>query len=219
MIVEANGITLYYCTFGSGSPMLLLHGNGEDHTIFDALADKLQVHAKLYAVDSRNHGKSEKTGDYTYETMAEDIYCTTKKLGLAPAMLIGFSDGAIIGLMLAMRHPQCLSKAALLGVNLSPDDFTPDCLAYLKEEYTKAPDPLTQMMLEQPQISLEDVRDVRTPVLLVSGEDDLFRPQLYPQLAAAMPNARSVVMPGHTHDSYLRDCDLLYPELSAFFGF
>ena len=217
MHIDVNGISIFYETRGSGSPLILLHGNGEDHHIFDKLADRLAADYTVYALDSRNHGQSQNTDDYSYETMAEDTGCFIQALGLDRPGLVGFSDGAITGLLLAMKQPRAISRLALLGINLKPDDFTEECYQYVKDTYQETKDPLFKLMLEQPCIELEDVRTVDVPVLLVLAEHDLFRPETFPALASALPNAQLKIMAGHDHDSYIANQDLLYPDLTAFF--
>ncbi|GCF94137.1 alpha/beta hydrolase [Enterococcus florum] len=217
MIIQANEVSLFYQKVGSGKPLLLLHGNGEDHQIFDELSAKLAKHYTVYALDSRNHGQSQKTADYSYETMTEDLFHFIEALNLSSVDLLGFSDGAIIGLMLAMKSPERIRRMALLGVNLSPEDFIDEEYQAIKEMYQKTRDPLIKLMLEQPQLALEDVRTVNLPILLIHGEHDLFKPTVYPRLKEALPQAEVKVMLGHDHDSYITHQDLLFPDLLDFF--
>lgn len=163
MNINVNGVSLFYKVSGEGFPLLLLHGNGEDHTIFDKLVTKLSNNYLIYAIDSRNHGQSDKTNDYSYETMCADIYALILKMKLNKVNILGFSDGAIIGLMLAMKHSEIVNKMALLGINLKPDDFSEDYYLYIKETYEKTNDPLYKLMLEQPNIELSDVSCVDNP--------------------------------------------------------
>lgn len=218
MFAQVNSISIFYTKAGTGTPVLLLHGNGEDHHIFDALAAKLAHNHTVYAIDSRNHGESDKTEDYSYQTMAQDIAAFIQNLQLAPVNLLGFSDGAIVGLMVAMQQPQLVRKMALLGVNLKPEDFTEESLAYLQQAYQATPTPLLRLMLEQPSIELEEVAKVNTPTLLVAAQDDIFKPESFTRLAAAMPAARLLIMPGHDHSSYINGTDMLYKDIAGFFG-
>lgn len=217
MHITANGVSLFYKKSGNGDPLVLLHGNGEDHRIFDAITEKLQDRFTVYAVDSRNHGQSEKTDVYAYETMAEDVHGFIEALDIAPAYIAGFSDGAIISLILAMRHPEALRKMALLGVNLKPADFTDRCYEYVKTTYEETGDPLFKMMLEQPDISLADVKNVQTPALLVAAEKDLYKPELYPALVKAMPQAELKMMYGHKHETYIVGQAILADDFIRFF--
>ena len=217
MKAQVNHIELFYEKSGAGAPLIMLHGNGEDHHIFDAITAKLQQHFTVYAIDSRNHGQSSNTGTYAYDTMAEDIDAFIQAFDLRPANIIGFSDGAIISLMLAMKHPESIHKMALLGVNLKPDDFTPESYQYVKDTYEKTKDPLFRLMLEQPNIELDDVRNVNIPTLLIAAENDIYRPDLYRDLVNALPDAQLKIMQGHEHDSYIVNQDMLYPDLLQFF--
>ncbi|MEO1768797.1 alpha/beta fold hydrolase [Candidatus Enterococcus ferrettii] len=218
MNIQINGISLFYQVSGSGEPMLLLHGNGEDHQIFTELAAKLADHYTIYAIDSRNHGQSQKTEDYSYETMVADIYGFIKELNLGKVNLVGFSDGAIIGLMLAMKNPTIIKKMALLGVNLKPEDFTEESYQYVKETYEETKDPLFKLMLEQPNIELEDIHKVHVPTLLIRADNDIFKPETYINLLAALPNASLKIMNGHDHASYIIHQEMLYPHLMDFFS-
>ena len=217
MIANVNGTALFYQKTGSGKPLVLLHGNGEDHRIFDKLAPRLAAHFTVYAIDSRNHGQSQRTDDYSYRAMSEDVHDFIGTLGLGPVGLVGFSDGAIVGLTLAMNHGEAVERMALLGVNLKPEDFTEESYRYVEETYAETKDPLFKLMLEEPQIELDDVRDVDVPVLLVAAEHDLYKPDLYTNLVNALPHAKLKIMTGHDHGSYIIDQDILYPDLVDFF--
>ena len=221
MNILVNGVSLFYEKSGVAEspfpPLLLLHGNGEDHHIFDTLAEKLRNNFTLYAIDSRNHGQSEKTADYAYETMTEDVRQFIAALRLEKPHIIGFSDGAIIALLLAIGHGETIGKMALLGVNLKPDDFTAENYQSLIETYRENHDPLVKLTLEQPHIDLKVCRRVQNPTLVVAAEHDLFKPDMFADLVATMPNATFLLMTGHTHDSYITGQDILYTDLLRFF--
>lgn len=89
MKITVNGIELNYVQSGSGPVVLLLHGNGEDHQVFEKLQAKLADTYTVYAIDSRNHGESTQTTDYSYETMAQDIVAFVAELKLQPIRIIG----------------------------------------------------------------------------------------------------------------------------------
>lgn len=216
MIINVNGISIFYEIYGEGSPILLLHGNGEDHSIFNELAAKLAANFTVYALDSRNHGKSQKTDDYSYQAMTDDCYAFIQALNLEKVDLVGFSDGAIIGLMLAIKHSEVIGKMALLGVNLKPEDFTEESYQYIKDTYEKTKDPLFKLMLEQPNIELDEVRNISTPTLLVAADNDIFKPDSFTKIANTMPNAKLKIMFGHDHDSYITNQTILYPDLIEF---
>jgi pimeloyl-ACP methyl ester carboxylesterase len=150
--------------------------------------------------------------------MAEDIYGFIEALELERAGLVGFSDGAVTGLILAMNHGDAVSKMALLGVNLKPDDFTEESYRFVKDAYEQTESPLLKLMLEEPNIELDAVKSVGVPVLLVAAENDIFKPETFTNLANALPDATLKIMAGHEHDSYITGQDLLYPDLLEFFS-
>lgn len=218
MKIKVNHVELAYEKTGSGAPLILLHGNGEDHHIFDAIVSKLQNHFTLYAIDSRNHGQSTASEDYSYQAMAGDIDGFIKALALEDVNLLGFSDGAIISLLLAINHAPYIRKMALLGVNLKPGDFTDESYAFVQQTYEETKDPLFELMLNHPNIELDDVKPVTVPTLVVAAEHDIFKPETFVSLTNAMPKAELLIMPGHEHDSYIVNNDMLYSDLVRFFS-
>lgn len=217
MFANVNNVSLFYQVSGNGTPLILLHGNGEDHHIFDKMTKKLENHCRVYSVDSRNHGESEKTDDYSYLTMSEDIYHFIKRMDADKIDLLGFSDGGIIGLMLATRHKEVINKMVLAGVNLKPEDFTEENYDSIMKDYAKTKDPLLKLMLEQPGIELDDIKHVDIPTLVVGAENDLFKPETFCNIAKALPNSRLKIMSGHRHDSYVIGQDILFPYIKEFF--
>lgn len=216
MEINTNNITLNYIKEGNGDPLILLHGNGEDLHIFDKLIHKLKSHFTVYAIDSRNHGGSSQSEDFTYETMAEDIRRFIEKLQLKQVSIVGFSDGAIVALLLAIEHHQIFDKMVLLGVNLKPTDFKLEIYNSIVEEYERTKDPLFKMMLEQPNIELEELKGVDTPSLIIAAEDDLYHENTFQDIANTMPNAVLKIIKGHDHGSYVVNKDILYPYLREF---
>lgn len=216
MNIDVNNITLNYNKRGKGNPVILLHGNGENKSIFDKLADKLKEHYTVYCIDSRNHGGSSKTNDYSYETMAEDIRCFIEKLQLTNVSLIGFSDGAIIGLLLALQPNNILVKLVLLGVNLHPSDFKKSIYNHILQEYKENKDPLIKLMLEQPNIDLRKLKNVNIPTLVIGGENDIFYRKVFRDVANTIPDSQLMILKGHDHSSYITNEDILYPDLLAF---
>jgi pimeloyl-ACP methyl ester carboxylesterase len=217
MKVTVNGAALYYETLGKGPPMILIHGNSEDHTIFDKLAPKLAKDFTVYLLDSRNHGQSEVTELYDYDIMANDLEAFIVALGLAPAHLVGFSDGAILSLKLAIKRQELIGRMALLGVNLKPSDLTQEGRDLVQELYEKEHSRLFKLIFEQPNIEVEQLRHIQTPALVVGAENDIITPETFDRVASALPNATKVIVPKHDHISYIVNNDVIYPELKKFF--
>lgn len=216
-MVYVNGVNLYYQKTGAGEPLILLHGNGEDHQIFSPLIAKLRANYTIYAIDSRNHGRSDKTDIYDYNVMADDVEALIKKLHLKSVNIIGFSDGAIIALLFALRCQGMIKKMALLGVNLKPSDFTQESYEYLQQHYVRTKDPLFKMMLEQPNIEISSLTKVTIPTLIIGAENDIYHQEMFSQIADNIPNSQLKIMVGHDHGSYIINNDMLYPDLAVFF--
>ncbi|MDR0548368.1 MAG: alpha/beta hydrolase [Deltaproteobacteria bacterium] len=216
MFLKVNGVHLFYEKSGSGPPLLLLHGNGEDHHIFDKIAIKLANHFTLYALDSRGHGQSEMSGERSYDVMAEDVFAFIKARNLGRVHLLGFSDGAIIGLILGLTRLSVLAKMVLLGPNLSPDDLTPKAVDLIKLLIVATANPWLSLLLKEPRLKLASLAKITTPCLVVAGENDLFKPKVIPSIAKALPDARLKIIAGHDHQSYIVDNDLLYEDVLCF---
>lgn len=211
-------VTLHYEVKGQGLAMLLIHGNGEDHHIFDVLSEKLEKEFTVYAIDSRDHGQSTKTGEsFDYHDMTEDIHLFIEKLGLTNVNIIGFSDGGIIALLLGMRQEHYLNKIASLSPNLSPKDFKKKPLQDLQEEYKKTKDPAIYMMLNEPNIKPEELREIQIPSFITAGEKDLFYRSMYRTIEKQIPIAELKIIEGHDHSSYIIENDLLYEDFISFF--
>ena len=104
MIAQVNGIELFYEKAGEGRPLLMVHGNGEDHTIFDRAVGLLKKKYTCYAVDSRCHGRSSAFAELHYEDMARDMIAFMEALDLEDVIFYGFSDGGIVGLLAAAER-------------------------------------------------------------------------------------------------------------------
>ncbi len=218
--VEVNGVTLHYAAVGEGRPVILLHGNGEDHDLFDTQITQLvKAGYRVYAPDTRGHGANEPLAEYHYADMAEDIYQFIMALGLEekPA-LYGHSDGGITALLLELNHPGTQGAMAISGTNLSPAGLDPAFVEPYEKQNAEHPDPLVTLMLTEPHIDPEALAAIDIPVLVTAGERDLILREETERLAAALPNAALVIVPDADHGSYivndLRMGALLIPFLA-----
>lgn len=217
MFLQINDVQLYYRVSGTGMPLLLIHGNQEDHRIFDQLTAALSPHYTLYQIDSRNHGLSSQSTEYNYDTMASDIIAFIEELKLKQVHLLGFSDGAIISLLVSQQLPETIQGMALLGINLSPQDFKPDVYAEIEEEYQRDKHPLTKLMLTEPQLRLSDLKPITIPTLVVAGEDDCCSTTFFQHVAQQLPRGELLVVKGHNHSSYIVNEAILAQPLLNFF--
>lgn len=208
--VRVNGVCLRYAAAGSGRPVVLVHGNGESHDLFETEIDQLTAAGyRVYAPDSRGHGASQPVTEYHYADMAEDIYQFIQVLGLPSPILYGHSDGGIIGLLLALSHPDALSALAISGTNLSPDGLIPGFLRECREINERAPDPLIALMLTEPHIDPMQLTQITIPVLVTVGEHDLILPEETETIVSHLPRARLEIVKGADHGSYIRGSEIM----------
>lgn len=218
--VVVRGIRLRYLDVGEGRPVVLIHGNGETHLIFDREIEQLTAAGyRVIAPDSRGHGESGPVQEFHYEDMAEDVYQLIQALQLRQPLYYGHSDGGIIGLLLEIRHPGTVCAMAISGTNLSPQGLKEDFLEDCRRQNMGSPNPLITLMLKEPQINPEQLRNIRIPVLVTVGENDLVRPEETDQITAHLPNATKVVLEGQDHGSYVVGSDIMGNMLIDFFSY
>lgn len=217
-IVEVNGVELHYAVVGEGRPVVLVHGNAEDHNLFTVEIEQLaEAGYRVYAPDSRGHGANEPLEEYHFDDMAEDMYQFIRAMGLEKPALYGHSDGGIIGLLLEINHPGTLGILAVSGTNLVPEGVDPSFLEEYWEAYEEDHDPLIALMLTEPHIEEEQLWSIRIPVLVTAGEYDLILPEETYRIAEALPDAELMIMEGEDHGSYIEDSDIMGEVLLDFF--
>ncbi len=208
--LEVNGVHLHYAALGEGRPVVLVHGNGEDHNLFSIQIGQLsEAGYRVYAPDSRGHGANPPLPEYHYADMAEDVYQFIRALGLERPAFYGHSDGGIIGLLLELTHPGTLGCMALSGTNLSPAGLDPAFLAEFTALNREKPDPLVTLMLTEPDIDPRLLEEIRIPVLLTVGERDLILPEETDRIAAHLPRVRRITVPGADHGSYIAGSEVM----------
>ena len=215
MICEVNGVQLYYEKCGEGRPIILVHGNGESHEIFDVLIDELRATHTVYAVDSRGHGESSRGVAVSYALMAEDYRLFIQKLKIEKPIWYGFSDGGIIGLLLALQAPELLGKLIISGANLNPQGLKWHT-RLLMWPAARRGDALYQMMLREPQIPARALRRITVPTVVLAGAHDCIRPAHTALIAENIPGSVLEIIPHESHGSYIVHSEKLYPILKKY---
>jgi pimeloyl-ACP methyl ester carboxylesterase len=203
MFIEVNGIRLYYEQTGSGAPIVLLHGNGEDHTIFDVLSRFLSSRFTVYAVDSRGHGQSTKTAALDYAVMARDVSELITGLNLEKPVLLGFSVGGIIGLLLGSGNPELISRLIVCGANTHPSGIRTIPLFMMKLFFRLSKNEKLKLMLTQPDIEDAALNRISVPTLVLIGSRDMIKRKHTEHIASEIPNARLSILEGESHSSYI----------------
>jgi pimeloyl-ACP methyl ester carboxylesterase len=204
--VSVNGIRMYYEIYGEGMPLLLLHGNGGSIRGQGKRIEYFSSKYRVIAVDSRAHGKSiDSTSVLTYEMMAKDIHDLLDTLNIDSVYIWGQSDGGILALMLAAYSPEKVRKAAGFGVNLRPDSsaILPELISLAEEALQKSTNrkekQLLTLVLNHPHIPPTDLKKIRAPFLVMSGDRDAIQLEHSVEIFRNIPQGYLFVMPASTH--------------------
>lgn len=216
MNLNVNGISIFFEKSGAGSPVLLLHGNGEDHEIFRELILELEKKHTVYAIDTRDHGKSSPVTKLHYLDMAMDIVSLIDKENLEKPMLYGFSDGGIVGLLIASKYPGLLSKLMISGANSNPRGLKTKWQIVFLLDYLKHRDHKMKMLLKEPDITRKMLNEIDIPVLVMAGQYDMIKKSDTVFIAKNIPQATLKIVEGEDHGSYVVHSEKLYPLLRDF---
>lgn len=217
MIANCGEVQLYYEKSGRGRPLVLVHGNGEDHSIFNEAVALLRERFTCYALDSRGHGRSSRDLPLHYRAMAADVCAFLEALELRDVLFYGFSDGGIVGL-LAAGMTERITGLAVSGANLSPRGVKESLRLRIALENLLRPNPLLQLMLREPDISDEELRRIRAKTLVLAGSGDLIRKRETRHIAETVPGASLRILPGEDHGSYIVHSEKIARILLAFGG-
>lgn len=207
---KTQNLDMYYETYGSGEPLFLLHGNGGNIQTFYKQIDDLSKHFKVIAIDTRAQGNSKDftTENFTYELFAHDLKNLADHLNLKKASIIGWSDGGIIGLIYAVKYPESINKLIAIGANTNPNGVSQkdidDMKTGLKKEITETPENinsirLLRLMIEEPNLTKNDLSKIKCPTLIVAGERDIILPEHTRNIAKSIPKAKLKIVKDATH--------------------
>lgn len=216
--VEVNGVSLFYAAEGAGKPVILLHGNGGSHNDLETTHRELaQAGYMVYALDSRGQGANKPLPEYHYKDMAADVYEFIKLKGLEKPAVFGFSDGGIIALQLEVMYPGTLGAIVTGGANIFVENALIPSFAegFLAQPSTE---PLVIMLQTEPSMTLEDMKGIGCPSLIMSGEHDLIRQEHTLLIGESIPSGRPVIIPGEDHGSYICNSPKLAPLILQFFN-
>jgi pimeloyl-ACP methyl ester carboxylesterase/ketosteroid isomerase-like protein len=207
-----DGVTLYYETYGSGQPLLLIHGNGGSIADLAAQIDFFRKYYKVIAMDSRDHGKSsDSPGKLNYELMTRDLAALLDHLHTGPVYVLGWSDGGIEALQLGYLFPAKVKKIVSMAANLTPDGLAPEALKMIHESLAstspaskntpegKRETKVTQMMLDEPHITFADLAKITAPTLILASDHDLISDQHTLDIYHHIPNSQLAIFPNATH--------------------
>lgn len=222
-VVDVNGAKIYYETFGEGLPLMLIHGGAATIESWFCQIPALAEKHLVVVPEARGHGRSpDVEGEIDFVRMADDFAGLLDHLGLRDVGLIGWSDGGVTALQMAMDRPDLVSKIVALGTHSRPEGMTeaftaeiegatPELFPEILVSGYKALSPdgpdhwpvvfgkLRTMWLTLPDFGDEELGSVKCPVLLLNGETDIVRPEETERMEELIPNARRLVLRGATH--------------------
>ena len=225
-LAEVNGIKMYYATYGAGDPVLLIHGGLGNADIWaNQVIDLMKDHLVIVA-DSRGHGRSTRTEEpFGYDLMASDYLALLDFLHVDKVDLVGWSDGGIIGLDIAMTHPERLDHLFAHAANITTDGVDPSVaddpvfmgtyVGWMAEDYARlSPTPdqfdafvgqISEMWAREPNWTDEQVAAITVPTAVVVGEFDeaILRPHSE-KIAALIPGSTLVILPEASHFAMLQ---------------
>lgn len=216
MYIQLNSQVICYEKTGEGTPVILIHGNKEDHHIFDELVEVMSREHTVYAMDSRGHGESATPKEYHYSDMADDVINLINALDIISPALVGYSDGGIVALLVAIRASNKLSRIVCCGANLSPAGIHHKDLREIKKDYKRDNDPRTLMMLVEPDIDTSELQRISVPALIIAGEKDCIKERETNRIASNIKNSQLLILPGEDHSSYIEHTDKIYNYIYRF---
>ena len=215
-----HGLNMYYEVHGEGPPLLLLHGG--TGSIPEKWIPFFTTHFQVIAPEQMGHGRTADLVDrpFHYHDLAEDTVELMRQLGIGSAVIVGYSDGGIIGLDMAIHHPERVMKLAVTGVNARTDGYTAE-----NQEWVQSFDPadesasddyarlspngadhwptflkrLKPMWSAEPSFTTQELQSIKAPTLLVIGDHDIVTPEHAVEMFRAIPGAQLCVVPSAGH--------------------
>jgi pimeloyl-ACP methyl ester carboxylesterase len=232
-----NGISIHYRVYGKGAPVVLLHGGLANADYWGHQITALAPNHMVIVMDSRGHGHSTRDArGFGYDLMADDVVALMDMLAIRKADIVGWSDGGIIGLDLALRHKERVGKIFAFAANsltsgvVENVETNPTFAAFIERagrEYAaysatpKAYDDfvmqISRMWAEQPNWTDAQLQSIEAPVWIVDGDhDEAIRRVHTEYLAATIPHAGLLILPNTSHFAFLQDPDLFNRVLIRF---
>ncbi len=237
--VRVRGIRMYYELHGRGAPLLLLHGGAGNGMQFSKQLPVFSRRYRCIVPDCCAQGRTtDRPGPLTYHAMAEDMIALLDHLHVPRADIMGWSDGGVIGLDMAIHHPDRVSHLVTFGANFRPDGLNPQDVEWnntataasfgpgMREGWTRLnPQPehfeeamnkIIAMWRLQPNFSLAELRSIRAKTLVCAGDHDLVRPGHTADLAASIPGAEMWIVPNASHRAMIERPEVVNPRVLEF---
>jgi len=230
---DIRGFKMYAEVYGQGQPLLIIHGNGGSINNFIYQIPFFSKTYKVIIADSRAQGKSADNGDsLSYEMMADDYAALLDALKIDSADVIGWSDGGINALLLAIRHPEKVKKLAATGANLWPDTTAvpQEIINMVLPGYTSLKNKpnkndkeknnwkLVRLLLDEPHITLASLQTIKCPSLIIGGDHDVIKPEHTMLIAKNIPQSYLWILPNSGHSTPIVYKDEFNKKIDEFFS-
>jgi len=227
-----RGMKMYVEVYGEGEPLLFIHGNSGSINNFLYQIPYFSKKYKVIVADSRSQGRTEDRQDsLTYEMMADDYAALLEAMQIKSAYVVGWSDGGINSILLALRHPEKVKKMAITGANLVPDttavpkeiwNMVKPGYFMLKNKKNKSYQDsmqlkLLRLLIEQPHISTAELQQIKAPTLVIGGDNDVIKPEHTLLIWKNIPGANLWILPNSGHSTPLVYKDDFNRVLDQFF--
>lgn len=234
-----NGIKLWHAMYGQGNPVIFLHGGLANADYWGLQIPAVAQFHRVVVMDSRGHGRSTRDGrPFSYDLMADDVIALLDVLNIEQTAVVGWSDGAILGLDLAIRYPRRVSKIFAFAANTDPSgviggvEKNPTFAAFIDragEEYTKlSPSPnkykafvaaISTMWTTQPNWAANQLKNIKLPVMVADGDhDEAIKRSHTEYIAETINDAGLLILPNTSHFSFLQDANQFNWHILHFLG-
>jgi pimeloyl-ACP methyl ester carboxylesterase len=235
-VAAVNGIRLWYAVFGHGDPVILVHGGLANSDYWGLQVPVLARGYQVIVLDSRGHGRSTRTASpIGYDLMASDVLALMDMLHIGKVALVGWSDGAIIGLDIAIHHPERLTRLFAFAANSDPSgvkdvEKSPVFSAYIEraaheyerlsptpKEFKAFLDNISHMWATEPHFTEAQLRGIVVPTWVVDADhDEAIKRENTDYMASLIPGAGELILPGVSHFAFLQDPALFNEALLHF---
>ena len=241
--IDVNGLKTYYEIHGEGEPLLMMHGGFGSADSVSRLTAALATRFRVIVPERRGHGHTaDVAGPITYDLMTDDTIAFMSALGIQKAHLVGYSDGGILCLLIAMRRPDLVNRIIPIAANFHHDGLSAQGQAFIKaatpeimrmvigeevEGYDKySPDgpehfpvvfeKLKHLFLTQPTLTAEQISAIKAPALIIAADRDLMTIDHTVELFKAIPGAQLMIVPAATHALIFDKPDVINEAMLAF---
>jgi pimeloyl-ACP methyl ester carboxylesterase len=239
--LQAGGLKTWYDSWGSGSPLVLLHGGFVTNATWEPLVPQLTNSFNVVAPERRGHGHTpDVEGPITYDLMARDTIAFLDAVVRQPADLVGWSDGGNVGMIVAAQRPDLVRKLVPISANFDDAGVVPGAadsmmsmtadspdVAYFRSQYeATSPDgpshwpvvfeKIKQMILSDTILDHSGLGSITAPTLVVASDDDIISLEHTIELYRSIPDSQLLILPGTSHGLVMEKPDLLAGLITDF---